>query len=57
MPVHRAVRQRRIQPVELLFARAMNTFAIQWGLARPMLPIGMAVYYLSWQYLVGLLNQ
>ena len=35
----------------------MNTFAIQWGLARPMLPIGMAVYYLSWQYLVGLLNQ
>jgi hypothetical protein len=25
--------------------------------ALPMVPIGMAVYYLGWKYLVGFLNQ
>jgi hypothetical protein len=31
-------------------------FSIQWQFALPMVPIGMAVYYLAWKYLVGFLN-
>jgi hypothetical protein len=32
-------------------------FAIQWQYALPMIPIGMAAYYLAWKFLVGFLNQ
>ena len=38
-------------------ARLFDTFAIQWQFALPMFPIGMAVYYLAWKYLVGFLNE
>lgn len=37
-------------------ARLFETFSIQWRFALPMFPIGMAVYYLAWKYLVGFLN-
>ncbi len=37
--------------------RLFDTFSIQWRFALPMLPIGMAVYYLAWKYLVGFLNE
>ena len=36
--------------------RLFETFSIQWRFALPMFPIGMAVYYLAWKYLVGFLN-
>ena len=36
--------------------RLFDTFTIQWQFALPMFPIGMAIYYLAWKYLVGFLN-
>ena len=38
-------------------ARLFDTFAIQWQFALPMFPIGMAVYYLAWKYVVAFLNE
>ena len=38
-------------------SRTLDVFAIQWRFALPMLPIGMAVYYLAWKHLVGFLNE
>ena len=46
-----------LMPAGVVLARAVDTFSIQWGLALPMLPIGMAVYYLAWKYLVEFLNE
>lgn len=43
-------------PGGILLAGLFDTFSIQWQFALPMFPIGMAVYYLSWKYLVGFLN-
>ena len=37
-------------------ARTFEAFTIQWQFALPMFPIGMAVYYLAWKYIVGFLN-
>ena len=45
-----------LMPAGVALARAFDTFLIQWGLALPMLPIDMAVYYLVWKYLVRFLN-
>lgn len=44
-------------PAGIALARALDVFTIQWGYALPMLPIGMAAYYLAWKFLVGFLNQ
>jgi len=44
-------------PGGVLLARALDVFTIQLRFALPMIPIGMAVYYLAWKYLVGFLNQ
>jgi hypothetical protein len=43
-------------PGGIELARLFETFSIQWRFALPMFPIGMAVYYLAWKYLVGFLN-
>jgi hypothetical protein len=37
-------------------ARLLDDFSIQLRFALPMIPVGMAVYYLAWKYLVGRLN-
>jgi hypothetical protein len=37
-------------------ARLLDDFSIQLKFALPMIPVGMAVYYLAWKYLVGRLN-
>ena len=44
-------------PGGIALARLFDTFAIQWQFALPMFPIGMAIYYLAWKYLVGFLNK
>ncbi len=44
-------------PGGIALARALEVFAIQWQYALPMIPIGMAAYYLAWKFLVGFLNQ
>ena len=44
-------------PGGILLAKALDVFTIQWWLAIPIIPIGMAVYYLAWKYVVGFLNE
>ena len=44
-------------PGGVVLARTLDVIAIQWRFALPMLPIGMAVYYLAWKHLVGFLNE
>ncbi len=44
-------------PAGIALARALDVFTIQWQYALPMIPIGMAAYYLAWKFLVGFLNQ
>ena len=66
-----AIRSRRQWPigvhgallVPLLFtggitlARTLDVFHIQLQYALPMLPIGMALYYLAWKHIVRRLNE
>ena len=44
-------------PGGIALARLFDTFTIQWQFALPMFPIGMALYFLAWKYLVGSLNE
>ena len=44
-------------PGGITLARLLDVFTIQWGYALPVIPIGMAVYYLAWKHLVGFLNE
>ena len=43
-------------PGGILLARTLDVFTIQMRFALPMVPIGMAIYYLAWKYIVGFLN-
>jgi hypothetical protein len=54
--VHGAVLPLLLMPVGFALARSLDVFNIQWQFALPMVPVGMAVYYLAWKHLVGLLN-
>ena len=54
--VHGALLVLVLMPGGVALARALDVFTIQWRFALPMLPIGMAVYYLAWKHLVGFLN-
>jgi hypothetical protein len=40
-----------------MLARALDVFTIQLSYAAPIAPIGMAIYYLAWKYVVGFLNR
>ena len=44
-------------PGGILLARALDVFTIQWSLALPIFPIGMAIYYLFWKFAVRFLNE
>jgi hypothetical protein len=55
--VHGALLVCVIAPSGMLLAQTLDIFTIQWRFALPMLPIGMAVYYLAWKHIVGFLNQ
>jgi hypothetical protein len=44
-------------PGGVALARLFDVFTIQLQFAIPMIPIGMAIYYLAWKYFVGLLNE
>jgi hypothetical protein len=55
--VHGAVLVVILMPGGMAMARVLDTFSIQWRFALPMVPIGMAVYYLAWKYLIGFLNE
>ncbi|MFN7986487.1 MAG: hypothetical protein U0529_03380 [Thermoanaerobaculia bacterium] len=43
-------------PGGAVLARFLDEFDIQMRFALPMIPVGMAVYYLAWKHLVGRLN-
>ncbi len=43
-------------PVGVALASLLDDFTIQMRFALPMIPVGMAVYYLAWKHLVGRLN-
>ena len=44
-------------PGGIMLGRLLDIFTIQWKLAIPIIPIGMAAYYLAWKYIVGFLNK
>ena len=44
-------------PFGIALARILDVFTIQLQFALPMFPVGMAVYYLDWKYLVGFLTR
>jgi hypothetical protein len=54
--VHGALLPLILMPGGVALARMLDAFTIQWRFALPMVPIGMAVYYLAWKHLVGFLN-
>jgi hypothetical protein len=44
-------------PGGVALAHLLDMFTIQLQYVLPIIPIGMAVYYLAWKYLVGFLNE
>ena len=44
-------------PLGYSLTRSLDVFDIQWQFALPMVPVGMAIYYLAWKHLVGFLNR
>ena len=55
--VHGSLLPLILMPAGVVLARALDVFTIQWRFALPMAPVGMAVYYLAWKYLVGRMNE
>jgi hypothetical protein len=55
--VHGALLPLLLMPGGILLARAFDVFSIPIGFALPVFPIGMALYYLVWKYVVGFLNR
>jgi len=54
--VHGAFIPALLVPGGILLARTTELFYIQMGYALLAIPVGMAVYYLAWKFLVGSLN-
>jgi hypothetical protein len=54
--VHGALLVVLLIPGGIALAGLFDTFTTQWQFALPMFPVGMALYYLAWKYLVGFLN-
>jgi hypothetical protein len=54
--LHGAILVLLLIPGGVALARLFDNFTIQMRFALPMIPIGMAVYYLAWKHLVGRLN-
>jgi len=43
-------------PSGILLGRTLDVFHVQMGYALLAIPVGMALYYLAWKFLVGFLN-
>ena len=43
-------------PFIITLGRALDAFHVQMAFALPMIPVGMALYYLVWKFAVGFLN-
>jgi hypothetical protein len=55
--LHGAVLPLLLMPIGFALARSLDVFVIQWQFALPMVPVGMAIYYLAWKHLVAFLNR
>jgi len=55
--VHGSVLPALLVPAGILLGRALELFHIQMGYALLAIPVGMAMYYLAWKFLVGSLNR
>jgi hypothetical protein len=55
--VHGAILPLLLMPLGFGLARSLDVFDIQWQFALPMVPVGMAIYYLAWKHLVAFLNR
>ena len=55
--LHGALLPLLLIPGGVALARLLDMFTIQLQFALPIIPIGMAVYYLAWKYFVGFLNE
>jgi hypothetical protein len=55
--MHGALLPLLLMPAGYALTRALDVFDLQWQFALPMVPIGMAIYYLVWKRLVGFLNR
>ena len=44
-------------PLGIALAQLLDVFTVNWRLALPAVPIGMAIYYFAWKYLVAFLNE
>jgi hypothetical protein len=55
--LHGSVLPALLVPAGILLGRALELFHIQMGYALLAIPVGMAMYYLAWKFLVGSLNR
>jgi hypothetical protein len=55
--LHGAVLPLLLMPAGLLLAKHLGIDFVTWTLAATFAPVGVAVYYLVWKYIVGFLNQ
>src|SRR5688500_12572286 len=55
--LHGALLPLVLMPAGYGLARSLDVFDVQWQYALPMVPVGMAIYYLLWKHLVGFLNR
>lgn len=55
--LHGALLPLLLMPAGYALARSLDVFDIQWQYALPMVPVGMALYYLLWKHAVGFLNR
>jgi hypothetical protein len=54
--VHGSFIPAMLVPAGILLARTTDLFHLQMGFALLAIPVGMAVYYLAWKFLVGTFN-
>jgi hypothetical protein len=55
--LHGALLPLVLMPAGYALARSLDVFDIQWQYALPMVPVGMAIYFLLWKHVVGFLNR
>ena len=54
--VHGSLLPLVLMPAGIIMVRTFDLFTLQWQSLLIAAPIGMAVYYLAWKYIVGFLN-
>ena len=55
--IHGALLVLFLVPAGVLLARTMAVADVTFGMAMPVIPVAMAIYYLAWKFAVGFLNR